>query len=247
MKFYNFNKRNELKPENKPIFRGFSIKQISLFFFCIFVLQFLLAYLVSDKYIYSVSLHNLLIFVESAMIPIIFFICIIELKKTSNVNIKPWVLLFISTLFNFLGDFYNFIYGLISQNSVEKPLGIDIFYILFYPIFIWGLLSFRRDKISKSAKIKLALDISIFNIAFIIIITTFILGSLFIVSNNNTQIYFEKYEHVTSIIFPILDLLCLFVVVYLFLHSGIKIQRGALSLLELGTVFYVLSDLVYFI
>jgi PAS domain S-box-containing protein len=246
MKHEKYNGENQLKPAAKPLFWGYSFKQISFFFTGIFLLHLLLTYIVSEKHISYVSLGDLLMLIESTLIPVILFICVREIKKSSPLYVKPWVLLLIATLFNLFGDLYRFISGINSNALTETPLAVDIFYILFYPFLIWGLLSFEKHKISKSDKIKLALDLSVIYITFIIVISAVIVGSLYVLSNNNPQIYFEKFGYITPIVYPILDLSCLFTVIYIFLRSGVKIQKGALSLIEFGIILYTFSDLLYF-
>ncbi len=246
MKHEKYNEDDQLKPSAKPLFWGYSFTQISVFFAGVFILHLLLTYIISAKHVSVISLGNLLMFLESTLIPVILFICVREIRKSSPLDVKPWMLLLIATLFNFLGDLYNLIAGLYSNVQTETPLAVDIFYILFYPILIWGLLSFERHKISKSEKIKLALDLSIIYITFLIVLSAVIVGSLYVLSNNNPQIYFDKYGYITPIVYPVLDLSCLFTVIYILLRSGVKIQKGALSLIELGIILYTLSDLLFF-
>ncbi|HPS63953.1 MAG TPA: PAS domain-containing sensor histidine kinase [Ignavibacteria bacterium] len=246
MKPEKYNVENQLKPAAKPLFWGYSFTQISLFFAGIFVLHLFLTFMVSAKHISSVSLGDLLMFVESTLIPVILFICVREIKKSTSLSVKPWVLLFIATLFNLFGDLYNFIAGFNSNTQTETPLVVDICYILFYPILIWGLLSFEKHKITKTDKIKLALDLSVIYITFIIVLSAVIVGSLYVLSNNNPQIYFDKFGYITPVVYPVLDLSCLFTVIYIFLRSGVKIQKGVLSLIELGIILYTFSDLLYF-
>ena len=237
----------DLKSENPNLFLGFTFKQISVFFLVLFIIQLLPGAFLNLIILNKFSLANVVIFLESALIPIVLFICAREIKKFSPADFKPWVLLLIATIFNFLGDFVTLLSTIFYQSTFLSFLHTGgILYLFFYPFFIWGLISFPKEPITKSAKGKLSLDLFIIGFTIFLLFVSFINGIYQFYKKIYPEVPLNEFGVIEIIIYPFLVLASLITVFYLILRAKTKIPKGVAALIEIGFFVYLVSDLIFY-
>jgi two-component system sensor histidine kinase/response regulator len=237
----------DLKSESPNLFLGFTFKQILIFFVILFIIQFVLSAFLNLNILNKFSLANVMIFVESAFIPIVLYICTREIRMVSSVDFKPWILLLIATTFNFLGDCVALLSTIYYQSTLLSFLySGGILYLFFYPFFIWGLLSFSKEPITKSAKGKLSLDLLIIGFTVFLLFISFINSIYQFYRKIYPDVHLTEFGIIEIFIYPFLVLASLITVFYLILRAKTKIPKGVAALLEIGFFVYLISDIVFY-
>ena len=150
-----------------------------------------------------------------------------------------WLLLFASQFSFFLGDVLFAYYDLVLIQSTSPSLA-DIFYLLFYPIFLAGALLLPSTDFKFSERIKLLLDTGI-----VLISSILIYWSLFIAPTIEQNLGADPLIMLLAVAYPIGDLILLFALVELLFRR--HKNPGADSLLFLGLFCFanIFVDAVY--
>jgi PAS domain S-box-containing protein len=150
-----------------------------------------------------------------------------------------WLLLFASQFSFFLGDFLFAYYDIwLEQNT--SPTLADIFYLLFYPLFLSGILLLPSADFKPSERIKLLLDTGIVFISSILIY-----WSLFIAPIIDQNLGADSLIMLLAVAYPIGDLILLFALVELLFRR--HKNPGVDQLLFLGLFCFanIFVDAVY--
>jgi len=119
------------------------------------------------------------------------------------------------------------------------PSLADVFYILFYPLFIIGLIFLPTEQISVRERHKIVIDIIILMIAAILIFGDFIIGPILANGKESTLAL------ALSVAYPLLDLVLLFALMELVYRRLSSLDRGSGLLLLAAVTLFIVSD-VYF-
>lgn len=237
----------DLKSENPNLFLGFTLKQISIFFVVLFIIQFLLDSFLNLNILNKFSLANVMIFIESALIPIVLYICAREIKLFSPADYKPWGLLLIATTFNFLGDCVALLSTIFYQSTFLSFLySGGILYLFFYPFFVWGLLSFPKEPLTKSTKGRLFLDLFIIGLTFFLLFISFINSIYRFYRKIYPEVSLNEFGIIEIFVYPFIVLASLITVFYIILRAKTKISKGVAALIEIGFFIYLVSDIVFY-
>lgn len=137
-----------------------------------------------------------------------------------------WMLLFASQFSFFCGDVLFAYYDIILVQSTSPSLA-DVFYLLYYPLFLAGILLLPAANFKYSERIKLLLDTGI-----VLVSSILIYWSFFIAPTIEQNIGADPLIMILSLAYPIGDLIQLFALVELIFRRNIK--SGGYQLLFLG-------------
>jgi PAS domain S-box-containing protein len=166
---------------------------------------------------------------------ILFYTAAISRHQGSRIYLA-WMFLAIAQTSFLIGDI---LWGFFDIGFFQDTSMSDFFYILYYFIFIIGILFFSRDRFRSLTQIKVFLDILIVTIsAAMIFLTLLILPLISSVEGFTTEV-------ILSLVYIFLDFL-LFVALISFLYGILnkKIQT-AFVLLALGVFFQIITDFIY--
>lgn len=150
-----------------------------------------------------------------------------------------WLLLFVAELSFILGDVFFAYYDLILKQSPSSSLA-DIFYLLFYPLFLSGALLLPSTDFKPSERIKLLLDTGIVLISSIIIY-----WSLFIAPTIEQNIGADPLTMFLAVAYPIGDLILLFALVELLFRRHKNPGADPMLFLGLFCAVNIFADAIY--
>ena len=148
-------------------------------------------------------------------------------------------MLFVSQFLFFLGDVFFAYYDILFEQSTSKLIA-DIFYLLFYPLFLFGTLLLPSANFKPSERIKLLLDTGI-----VLISSVLIYWSLLIAPTIEQNLGADTLTMFLAVAYPIGDLILLFALVELLFRSGRSPGSDPLLFLGLFCVANIFADAIY--
>ncbi len=147
-----------------------------------------------------------------------------------------WRVLSLASLVYFAGDVTWSGYELAGASPY--PSLADAFYLAFYPLMLWGLLSFpvaRRG----GDHVRLALDLAVVVIGASAVVVYVVLGPNAVAGGSSAL------QTAFSIAYPVGDMVLLIGLAWVLLRQSIPSARRALAFMAGGLLLYVAGDLVY--
>jgi diguanylate cyclase (GGDEF)-like protein len=166
------------------------------------------------------------------------FLGAIQSRKISKRLSWGWGILAIAQFSFFLGDFLWTILELGLKIS-PYPSIADGAYLIYYPLFLAGILFFPSKPFGTTEWIKRTLELSIVMFAAVLGYWIFLLGP--IIQNNGTDFL----ESFLSIAYPVGDLLLLFALLVIIYFRPEKNIIGSIWILALGILVTVVIDSIY--
>ncbi len=150
-----------------------------------------------------------------------------------------WLVFGLAIFIYALGDLS---WGILELGLKEPPFPsiADIFYLLYYPAFLSGILLIPTQKLSKWERLKRILDVSIVMLAAILAYWNFLLGPL--INPQNTQ---SVLEQVILLAYPVGDLVLFWAILVVLTNLTYEIPRISLVLLVISLLVMVLSDSIF--
>jgi len=150
-----------------------------------------------------------------------------------------WLLLFASQFSFFLGDVFFAYYDILLEQSTSPSLA-DIFYLLFYPLFLSGAMLLPSIGFKPSERIKLLLDTGI-------VLTTSILiyWSLFIAPAIEQNLGVEPLTMFLAVAYPIGDLIMVFALIELLFRKHKNQGIDPLFFLSIFCAASIFGDAIY--
>ena len=214
-------------------FRNASI--LSLIILIIFTITIL--FFRNDTYIKSAF--------SDIITPLINLLAVISLlyaAKLSKVYGKrvylAWLILGIGQLFFTLGDIS---WGYIELYLNQSPIFSisDIFYLVYYPLFVLGIFLLPRARFNRLDLSKIILDISVVVITTGLLLWTFLIVPMFINIEGNIPAAY------VSLTYVILDFILLFALLDMIYSRISSIKENPLFLLAAGIIFQIISDIFF--
>jgi len=146
---------------------------------------------------------------------------------------RGWLLLGIAAVSYMIGECIWFYYESFLQIDPFPSLA-DLFYILFYPLTLAGLLLFPFAPANRYHRRMLLLDL-------VIVVTTCTMLAWYFIIDPMTSIK-QNFESVLSIVYPVGDILLLTGVGVLIQRDAERAARGSLLLLACSLVFMACAD-----
>jgi hypothetical protein len=106
--------------------------------------------------------ENMAVASDLAYLPLSLFAAVAAWRVTGDQSLDPqlrraWLLLGICSLLNFIGDVIWSYIEIVLQVS-PFPSAADVFYLLFYPVALWGLLVLPGAPVSRGERFTFFLD-----------------------------------------------------------------------------------------
>jgi diguanylate cyclase (GGDEF)-like protein len=150
---------------------------------------------------------------------------------------SAWRLLALASVSYLAGDVAQTIYELAGKKPY--PSVADVFYLLFYPLMLWGLLRFAVGRRGVGERVRLALDLAVVAIGGSAVVLYVVLGPTAVAGSPSVlQGFF-------SIAYPVGDMVLLVGLASLLLRHATPSSARALQFIAVGLVFFVAADLVY--
>jgi GAF domain-containing protein/HAMP domain-containing protein len=151
---------------------------------------------------------------------------------------RMWLLLGLGFLAYFIGDT---IWGFLENvlNVSPFPAVSDIFYLLFAPLVVAGLLNMPSAPLSRQERRQFAFDF------LITMITTILLMWYFIIQPTATSNAGDLLTQSVAVAYPIMDVVIIGGIVGALLRKPNRDSRSVLWLLFVGTLFFVSGDIVF--
>ncbi|MGZ6693487.1 MAG: EAL domain-containing protein [Solirubrobacteraceae bacterium] len=148
-----------------------------------------------------------------------------------------WRLVALAFVALLAGDVGFTVYDLVGSNPY--PSVADAFYLLFYPLMLWGLLRFpaRRGKLSE--RVRLGLDLAVVAIGGAAVVIYVVLGPTVVQGGS------DRLQTAFSIAYPVGDMVLLVGLGSVLLRGRTASSARALQLIAAGLLFYVAADLIY--
>jgi diguanylate cyclase (GGDEF)-like protein len=148
-----------------------------------------------------------------------------------------WRLVALAFVALLAGDVGFTVYDLVGSNPY--PSVADAFYLLFYPLMLWGLLRFpaRRGKLSE--RVGLGLDLAVVAIGGAAVVIYVVLGPTVVQSGS------DPLQAAFSIAYPVGDMVLLVGLGSVLLRGKTASSARALQFIAAGLLFYVAADLIY--
>ena len=146
-----------------------------------------------------------------------------------------WRLLALASLAYLGGNIAQTLYELAGRRPY--PSAADVFYVIFYPLMLAGILWFPRARRTRAESVRLALDAIVVAIAGAAVVGYAVFGPSAAAPASGLQTAF-------SIAYPVGDLIVIVGLVSMLRHA-VPSARGALRLVTAGLLFFVVADVVY--
>jgi|GEM_PF-913847 len=151
---------------------------------------------------------------------------------------QAWLFLGLCVFSQFIADaIWSYIEIVLQVDAF--PSAADIFYLLFYPMALIGLVSFREAPLSQGDRLKFALDLSIVMIAAWMLIWYFIIVPTAAANEG------DLLSQVLAAAYPIGDLVVLGGIVALLFRRPEGATRAALLIFLAGLLVFIAGDLLY--
>jgi diguanylate cyclase (GGDEF)-like protein len=148
-----------------------------------------------------------------------------------------WRLLALASLSYLAGDVVQTIYEL--TGSKPYPSVGDGFYLLFYPLMLWGLLLFATGRRTVAERLRLALDLAVVAIGGAAVVIYVVLGPTVLERGP------DALQTAFSVAYPVGDMVLLVGLASVLLRRTIASSIRALQFMAAGLLFFVAADLVY--
>ena len=150
---------------------------------------------------------------------------------------SAWRLLAVASILYLAGDIAQTIYEV--QGALPFPSVADALYLSFYPVMLWGLLSFPAGRRDRGARVRLMLDLAVVSIAGAMVVTYVVLGPTL------RQGGPDLLTDAVSITYPVGDMILLVGLGSVLLRGATVSSARALQFMVAGLLFFVAADLVY--
>jgi PAS domain S-box-containing protein len=161
-------------------------------------------------------------------------------SETSDRQVRAaWGLLALAQLFYALGDV---IWAVIEAGLRQNPFPslADGPYLLFYPVFLIGILLLPPAYISRSDRLKMLLDTGVVMIAGIMLFWNLLIAPT-IASATEEDLLVQT----ISVAYPVMDLVLLFALIQLLFRRLSSPGQGPLLLLTLSTAAMIVTDVLF--
>jgi diguanylate cyclase (GGDEF)-like protein len=148
-----------------------------------------------------------------------------------------WRLLALASLSYLAGDVSQTVYEL--AGSKPYPSVGDAFYLIFYPLMLWGLLLFATGRRDVAERLRLVLDLAVVAIGGAVVVIYVVLGPTVVQSGS------DGLQNAFSVAYPVGDMVLLVGLASVLLRRTNPSGVGALRFMAVGLLFYVAADLVY--
>jgi len=150
---------------------------------------------------------------------------------------SAWRLLALAFASYLAGDIAWTVYEL--AGSKPYPSLADGFYLLFYPLLLWGILRFSAGRLGLSDRLRLGLDLAVVAIGGSAVVIYVVLGPTLVQSGP------DPLQTAISIAYPAGDMVLLVGLGSVLLRRPDASSTHALAFLAAGLLFFVAGDLVY--
>ena len=150
---------------------------------------------------------------------------------------SAWRLLALAFASYLAGDVTWTVYELVG--SKPYPSAADGFYLLFYPLLLWGVLRFPASRLNVSERLRLGLDLAVVAIGGTAVVIYVVLGPTIVQSGP------DPLQTAISIAYPVGDLVLLVGLGSVLLRRRAASSTSALWFLAAGLLFFITADLVY--
>jgi diguanylate cyclase (GGDEF)-like protein len=150
---------------------------------------------------------------------------------------SAWRLLALAFASYLAGDIAWTVYEL--AGSKPYPSVADGFYLLFYPLLLWGLLRFAAGRLNVSERLRLGLDLAVVALGGSAVVIYLVLGPTVLQSDP------DPLEAAISIAYPVGDMVLLVGLGAVLLRRPSPSSVRALGFVAAGLAFFVTADLVY--
>ncbi len=150
---------------------------------------------------------------------------------------SAWRLLALAFASYLAGDVTWTVYELVG--SKPYPSVADGFYLLFYPLLLWGVLRFPASRLNVSERLRLGLDLAVVAIGGTAVVIYVVLGPTIVQSGP------DLLQTGISIAYPVGDMVLLVGLGSVLLRRRAASSTSALWFLAAGLLFFITADLVY--
>jgi diguanylate cyclase (GGDEF)-like protein len=150
---------------------------------------------------------------------------------------SAWRLLALAALCYLAGDVAQTVYEQIG--TLPYPSVADIFYLLFYPLTLCGLLRFPTGYRNAGERVRLTLDLAVVAIGGAMVVIYVVLGPTVVQSGP------DKLLTAISVAYPVGDMVLLVGLASVLLRRAPGSSTRALQLMAATLMFFVAADLVY--
>jgi diguanylate cyclase len=150
---------------------------------------------------------------------------------------SAWRLVALAFAAYLAGDITWTVYELVG--SRPYPSAADGFYLLFYPMLLWGLIRFSAGRLNVSERLRLGLDLAIVAIGGSTVVIYVVLGPTLVQSGS------DLLQTAISVAYPAGDMVLLVGLAAVLLRRPAASSVRALGFLAAGLLFFVTADLVY--
>lgn len=188
--------------------------------------------------------ENMAVASDLAYLPLSLFAAVAAWRVTGDQSLDPqlrraWLLLGICSFLNFMGDVIWSYIEIVLQVS-PSPSAADVFYLLFYPVALWGLLVLPGAPVSRGERFTFFLDMAVVMTAAWMLVWYFIISP--IAASQESSGLLDQF---LAAIYPIADLVMLAGIFWLLLRRLSPAIRSALVLYMAGQLAFVVTDLLY--
>jgi diguanylate cyclase (GGDEF)-like protein len=148
-----------------------------------------------------------------------------------------WRLLALASLAYLAGDVSQTVYEL--AGTKPYPSVGDAFYLLFYPLMLWGLLLFATGRRDVAERLRLVLDLAVVAIGGAVVVIYVVLGPTVVQSGS------DGLQNAFSVAYPVGDMVLLVGLASVLLRRKNPSGVSALRFMAVGLLFFVAADLVY--
>lgn len=187
--------------------------------------------------------ENMIVASDLAYLPLSLFAAVAAWRVTGDAAFDPtlrraWLILGLCSFSNFIGDAV-WSYTEIVLKESPFPSAADVFYLLFYPLALWGLLALPGAPVGRGERMKFSLDMAI------VMTGAWMLVWYFVISPLAGSAGSEPLDRFLAAAYPIADLVTVAGVVWLFLRRPDPAIRSSLAMFMAGLGAFVVTDFIY--
>ena len=190
--------------------------------------------------------ENIALIADVAFLPLSIFATLACLRVTLNPKLEPrirraWLILGITVFSQFVADLLYFYLEVILKLPAEQlsPAITDIFYLLFYPLALWGLLTLPAAPLNRNDRARFALDLAVVMTAAWMVVWYFLISPA---AAEGGSTFLGQF---VTAAYPIGDLVVLGGLVALLFRKPDAATRTALLIFLAGLISFVAADLAY--
>jgi diguanylate cyclase (GGDEF)-like protein len=151
---------------------------------------------------------------------------------------SAWRWLALASASYLLGDVAQTVYELTSPEPYYPSVS-DLFYLMFYPLMLWGLLRFPTSSRNRGEGVRMLLDLAVVAIAGSAVVIYLVIGP------TAAQLASDPIQSAIAIAYPVGDMVLLAGLATLLLRRALPSSRLALQLLAAALTLFVAGDLMY--